>query len=387
MRQRCKRKSRKRGFESHLRIRNIALYIQMEAAECTLEDFLNENPCSSLTKAEFDHRMQMGYQIIRGVNVLHESYKLIHRNLSLSSIHITSDGTLKLGELGRVAESSEVFEDTFNSRVFKRHLSYQTFPNPHAKLCPLKAAAGKSGAQLSSDRRLFAAPEQGVKRTDSQKADIYSLGLILLALLCPSVGEKERADAVKECKVKGPPSAFAKDHKEIAKLIDQMVSIETSVRPSIKAILGHSAFREHGMQKPKSSDSLVVPEEHNKALKGEFRLMLGKSNKWKRRYLRVDGKKLLIFKRKEDAKARINYPLLECVIHTKNNAHRRNRKLLSKRSQSLCSIDEARTTETANVVTTVVIEHPEIVTVTVELVGTKEECADWLLYLRSSPLA
>jgi len=358
----------------------------MEATERTLEDFLNENLCTSLTEAQFQKRMQMGYQIIRGMSVLHESYKLIHRNLSLNSIHITSDGTLKIGELGLVAKSSEVFEDNhLTSRTFKRHLSYQVFPNINALKPPVKQEKPRRAIQ-KDNKRLFMAPEQGSKRMDSQKADIYSLGLILLVLLSPTINEKERAVIIKNCKIEGPPKKFVREHKELAKLIEQMVSIQKNIRPNIKSIMGHSLFRQLQKVTSKENNKVPIPQgESDKVLKGQYRMMLGKTNKWKTRYFHVDGKNLLIFKKKRNNKARLNYPLLECVIHIKEDLRKKYNKLLFKRSLSVSSISQARITENTDIVI-VVIEHPEIVTMTLELIGTKKECADWLLYLRSSPL-
>ena len=114
---------------NNYRVKSISLYIQMEYCKNTLENYLNENPCEILTKEMFEKRMQIGYQIIRGINVLHESYKLVHGDLTLNSIHICPDDTVKIGDLGWVSECHESIEESQKTlKPMQRFSSFQELP-------------------------------------------------------------------------------------------------------------------------------------------------------------------------------------------------------------------------------------------------------------------
>ena len=353
----------------------------MEVCETTLTNYLNERQYKDFTKETFEERMQMGYQIIRGMYVLHDSYKLVHRNLSLNSIQISADGFLKIGDLGWVSESGEVFEEHSNiNRRFERHTSFQQIP-----IKALLKTKTESKNIIESEvtyKQLFAPPEQSYKCMNSQKADIFSLGLILIALLYPTENEKARIELINKCKLDQPPNDFIKKHKELARLIRQMLSIQTSRRPSAKEILFHSLFRYYENKTKKDPNEIMVSEECDEALKTEFKIMFEKTNKWKTRYLLIDGKKLFIYKKKDSIKAKLCYPLLECAINTKEICNDNRMVSLPKRSLSTILLRDIGKTQFKEGTIQVIIRHLEIVTITLALTKDAKH-SNWLNYLRN----
>ena len=75
----------------------------MELCKQTLEDHLVE------LNAEYDtlensvghaERLRIGYQILQALRTIHQTHKLIHRDLSLKNIFIGNDSLVKIGDFG-----------------------------------------------------------------------------------------------------------------------------------------------------------------------------------------------------------------------------------------------------------------------------------------------
>ena len=374
------------------------VYIQMECFEKSLDDFLNEDSYGM----DFDRRIQMAYEIIRGLKVLHETYKLAHRDLSLESIHISHDGTVKIGDLGWASECAEVIQEGLEVRsILRRHLSFKEFPKSLLKISEKETTEDMPAVENYS--KLFMAPELEMRANHCQWSDMYSLGLILLTLFYQSDSESERMEVVRKCRAEGPPKDFTKNHKELAKMIEQMISIEPSNRPSIGALFSHPMFRL--CQKPKARErscSTFVDFEDDfdfgkssTKFFGEFRVMLGNTHKWKKRYLNLSGEKLLVYKKKGDTKARMSYPLRECSVQYKNSPRvvkadavlqKLPKRTLSQFSKETCSAGVVENSssspkggdkEISNIIE-VTIEHSAIETISVELFGTTSQRANWI---------
>jgi len=372
----------------------------MEFSEQTLEELLNKEDINCINGildiVTYQKRFNMAYQILHGLQVLHDTYRLIHRDLSLESIHISHDGTIKIGDLGWASETKEIAEEYLRPfGVFRRMTSFQELPIKIAKK-PIEKEQKEDVEICENYERLFMAPEQELQKIYSQKADIYSLGLILLALFLPVKTVSERIELIKKCKTEGPPKEFRKTYKELSKLIQQLVTIEPSIRPSISTILSMPIFRLYQKQRTERSYSLPKLEDNSEEkLCGEFRVTFGNSSNWKTRYLYLNGKKLFLYKKKGDAKARIIYPLLECNISIKKTQRlmiqrEKSANLVSpsrkspKRALSLFAlhteIEEPHLTtiEKEKDVTEVIVDHPAIESMCIEFFGTEKQRANWI---------
>ena len=147
----------------------------MECCYKTLEEFLDESCVPYLDSQSFLTRLGIAYQIIRGIHVLHNIHKLIHRNLSLRSIHVCNDQTVKIGDLGLASECKEILREEaparFSLGAFPRPVSLQDLPKRHESV---RLHAEKEEI-FENHSRIYMSPEQGLKGIYNQKVNYYCI--------------------------------------------------------------------------------------------------------------------------------------------------------------------------------------------------------------------
>lgn len=179
------------------------------------------------------------------------SQSFVHRDVKPKNIFICADPTdpnsvnVKLGDFGLAAL---IESETTTSRI--------------------KYSTGESGAVGTA---LYAAPEQLNPRGFSitEKADSFSLGIVLFELFNVYPTEMERISCLTDLRVRqSVDEDFLRKYPLESEIINQLVLLDVSKRPSIGAIFKkfHQQIQEKS-QKPALSDKKVSIEKLRKALR------------------------------------------------------------------------------------------------------------------------
>lgn len=93
----------------------------------------------------------------------------------------------------------------------------------------------------------YAAPEQLSRKHYGPKADIFSLGLILLELFSNFTSDHERAKAFHDCRYRGElPPWMKRTYPEVSALVLACTHQDWRLRPSASEIQAAALFRETG---------------------------------------------------------------------------------------------------------------------------------------------
>ncbi|KAG1056619.1 hypothetical protein G6F46_007297 [Rhizopus delemar] len=261
------------------RIDGFILYIQMQLCPSTLHECITSRNQKENRKDEDDFRknnIQLFSQILQGAAYIHQQ-GLIHRDLKPSNIFISYDADLtvpKIGDFGLAASiveqeeaEEEEEEETYSfpkitlldelssSPTNTNHLDLFTTAAANSNVTFNSASTKSNKAttvtdSCSSSKRLspkekkrnrtmgvgtrtYAAPEQLAGTTYDEKADIYSLGIILFELFYPFSTAMERSNVLNDLKMKGEmPEGFEERYPTESKWIRQMMHPDPSQRPS-----------------------------------------------------------------------------------------------------------------------------------------------------------
>lgn len=149
-------------------------------------------------------------QVVKGLKVLH-SNMVLHRDLKWANVFLNKDGTVKLGDLNV-------------SKVAKMGLVYTQTGTPY-----------------------YASPEVWQDKPYDSKSDIWSLGVVLyeMCTLNPPFTDTSMKGLCKKV-LKGTypsiPSVYSKD---LSSMIQTLIQVSPSKRPSWNQILHMPALEEH----------------------------------------------------------------------------------------------------------------------------------------------
>lgn len=181
----------------------ICLYIQAQFCEGqTLRHWMTERK-----QVESPYCMRLFYQMVTGMHDVHLA-GVIHRDLKPANIFLTTqhgDTVIKIGDFGLAKEE------------------YQ------------KSSSGKPRKPLGT--MTYAAPEQIQGSLYCDKADIYSLGIILFELFNVFETGMERAKQIGLVRKNQIPSEFERAFPEETRLIRWMTSQNPKQRPSSADLL------------------------------------------------------------------------------------------------------------------------------------------------------
>lgn len=234
----------------------IKLYIQMEL--CRNENlkkwikkrnkkFFNSPINSSnsiLPYEEYVTAIEMFKQIVTGVEFLH-SKNLIHRDLKPQNILFDAQTglILKIGDFGLA---------TLNEKtVHVCDLSHdEDGVCDHGCCSDISCDSGDSISDNSNRNILgnkhtaglgttiYVAPEQKSTNNYNNKADMYSLGIILLELICPFNTDSEKARVIESLKKdQVVPNGLLTAYPSASRLILSLTSVKSSERPSASQLL------------------------------------------------------------------------------------------------------------------------------------------------------
>ncbi|GMS86248.1 hypothetical protein PENTCL1PPCAC_8423, partial [Pristionchus entomophagus] len=182
------------------------IYIQMQLANYSLSDWLNNNRESASRSLP---RMKMWFkQMVSAVEYIH-SKNLIHRDLKPSNVLFVEQDVLKLCDLGIV--TARRYDEESDSEF----------------------------TRTSTGTKLYMSPEQRLWFRYSSRSDVFSLGLIF-AELCIVMNATERNDIFDNIRQgkQNKLDDLITDCKTV-ELIKMLTQVESKDRPSSREMIDH----------------------------------------------------------------------------------------------------------------------------------------------------
>lgn len=167
-------------------------------------------------------------QIVKGIKHVHDN-GLIHRDIKPRNIFLKSAGfgeppVVKLGDFGLAVAGTD--------------------GEPRSPLSPERASTGGSGTTNSSSRHTtgvgtgtYASPEQLSNSLYNDKADIYSLGVVLFEMLSCFETEMERRTMLADVREGRLQPTFLQEYPQQAGLILWFTAADPADRPTAKQVL------------------------------------------------------------------------------------------------------------------------------------------------------
>ena len=277
-------------------IKSILIYIQTELCERTLEKYINERnhklaliannlyAYQDLKMKYFQEAKIILEQVISALAYIHKNCQLVHRDLKPSNIFLNKDLNVKIGDFGLVKklenltpiepppffltptisqESSPLVKRASTKEIEIPHnnnnnnnnininknlhqaaedilmlrMKAQT-PDLDQKANIYPDALLKEKASFKTRNcgtKVYASPEQMAQNCYFDfRADIYSLGIIMIQLFYPMKTEMELIQTINNGKKHIYPKELTKDLPQISKLIGKMLDENPEGRPSLK---------------------------------------------------------------------------------------------------------------------------------------------------------
>jgi len=252
----------------------ISLFIQMQLCHpASLGDWIRERN-ANVPETAYAERigpaLEIFEQITKGLAHVHEK-GIIHRDLKPANCFVSSDGrVIKIGDFGLSKQLNEIKRTSPQARqtspaaakVPAESFSY----SPHGEhdgdtdngdktidvpwstnaITPYTRGSRFFDSVHTSGigTRSYAAPEQLTTRTYSTAADIFSLGLIFLELICCFETEHERLHNFEQCRQqRGVQRWIMDDYPDLGNIILACTQLDAIKRPSANAILGMLSVR------------------------------------------------------------------------------------------------------------------------------------------------
>jgi len=238
----------------------ICLFIQMQLCHpSSLADWIKDRNgnCESFGAEERQSRARVAFeifrQIVNGLAHVH-SKGIIHRDLKPANIFASDDGSWRIGDFG-LSKMIQNANNNSNVGATEHDLYHPAvsssaimFPAEQTKIALQPAAwtfndVHTKGVGTAS----YAAPEQISQKHYGPKADIFSLGLILLELFSNFTSDHERAKAFHDCRYRGELAPWMKrTYPEVSALVLACTHQDWRLRPSASEIQAAALFRETG---------------------------------------------------------------------------------------------------------------------------------------------
>jgi serine/threonine protein kinase len=245
--------NKKNGNRPHYRYQ-ICMYIQMELCHpATLADWIrtrNLKLSGQCLGDRLEAAAEIFDQIVSGLSHVHEEKGIVHRDLKPANVFASADGlTFKIGDFGlsKLVQNSAWNSSEMASSPSRRSgqkqrlhqlllLEYANQNHPQNQVGdsldedldtswqdPLTAGVGTAS---------YAAPEQVASCSYGKEADIFSLGLILLELMCCFSTEHERLQTFHECRHRRALPPEFDNYPMIAQTILACTEPKAGKRPS-----------------------------------------------------------------------------------------------------------------------------------------------------------
>ncbi|KAI8348649.1 kinase-like domain-containing protein [Blakeslea trispora] len=159
--------------------------------------------------------------------------------------------------------------------------------------------------------RTYAAPEQMAPAAEpyDEKADIYSLGIILFELYHPFSSGMERAINIDQLKKHVFPETLAKKYPAVKEIIQGMTSIDPCARPTASELLTHPLFRDSRFAEASNSSISSLMPSSALSLSGTHELTVHHNREMaemKDRYMQMKQEKEDLQRRLDELQTRLN---------------------------------------------------------------------------------
>eukprot|EP00934_Nitzschia_sp_Nitz4_P007653 Nitzschia sp. Nitz4//scaffold23_size168460//99921//102428//NITZ4_002227-RA/size168460-processed-gene-0.265-mRNA-1//-1//CDS//3329543659//7643//frame0 len=232
----------------------ISLYIQMQLCHpASLADWIRERNATvpeSANTARMGPALEIFEQIVQGLGHVH-TMGIVHRDLKPANIFASRDGkVIKIGDFGLSRELGELqrgtpsrptsptkgSQDHWHSA--KKGGNSMIVRHTNQALAPFQARATTVDPLTAGvGTRSYAAPEQLSSKSYSTAADIFSLGLIFLELVCCFETEHERLHNFQECRNGNLPCWIAELDPQVASILLACTRPDPDERPTAGDIL------------------------------------------------------------------------------------------------------------------------------------------------------
>jgi serine/threonine protein kinase len=251
----------------------ICLFIQMQLCHpATLADWIRERN-ERLGTESVDRRIgsaqEIFIQISRGLNHVHRK-GIIHRDLKPANVFAASgDGIqFKIGDFG-LSRLIQTAAQTDSSGAHRRPslllLEYQrrdaSAAEGSASPSPKDANKWEDPLTAGVGTASYAAPEQVASRAYGKEADIFSVGLILLELLCSFSTESERLQTFYNCRHRRKLPDELKEFPLAARTILGCTEPSANKRPSAEDLLRINILQDSGKESPGTPNVKVLQEQ------------------------------------------------------------------------------------------------------------------------------
>jgi translation initiation factor 2-alpha kinase 4 len=314
-------------------VESITLYLQTELCSETLEDYVNKRN-SRLNKLKREHSdsykiqkrlyikeaFSFAKQILSAVAHIH-SKGIVHRDLKPGNIFLVGR-TVKIGDFGLVKrlnsfsplEASPILNEFNDDGSLSDSFKLDSNSNGgSSEDDPISLKIDKTVSEpvmgeqsevimevgtsitRSVGTKTYASPEQlkADKNTFDHRADIFSLGVVLLLLFHPMVTSMEQQKTIKDYKKGIHQVDLGKELPEISDLIIKMLAHNPNDRPSLEEI----------------TRRLNHPFNRYSDLAGALSVKRENSGTWNEKYFKLVDKTLYIFQNENDKKAEQIYDL------------------------------------------------------------------------------
>jgi serine/threonine protein kinase len=168
---------------------NKFLFIQMELCSCNLKEYLQKN------KITYQEKKMISKQILKGLEYIHKQ-KYIHRDIKLSNIFYGLDNKIKIGDFGLITKIKNNLDDD----------------------------VGTIG---------YTAPEVLDGKLYNNKADLYSLGVVLMEIFYEIETDMGKMIMIKNAR----NNNLDNENENIKKLINGLIKENPNDRLSINECL------------------------------------------------------------------------------------------------------------------------------------------------------
>lgn len=223
------------AIEQEVHLRDLVLYIQMELCHNrSLQHYLEEEG----RVVDRDRNLTILLSTLRGLNHVHK-LGVCHRDLKPANLFISKEGIIKLGDFGlarRIIATSA-------SPVPPSPANSEASDTSRTGAAPLAGARGSPSQRRGGGvgTALYAAPEQMCGAPIDPKADMFSVGIIMVELFSLFGSGMERVVVLTKARGGVLPEDFTAEHPLLAALASQCLQEEASRRPSASEAIARLA--------------------------------------------------------------------------------------------------------------------------------------------------